>query len=245
MKNIFLLLLMVTVVVTTGCATTGKSSQRGLPPAITGEDFLGFMAHANGPDSLIQMAKNYSNEKYPLKGEAYTQDPLGITILRAQLIRDVVLTGAEAMNAPLPPGGVYRIKVPFSSLETPRQWTTSKQSLPKGKELFIRFEMRGVTFLEASAGELPFNYGVRFDLSRDYSRNMAVTQSEYRDIQRWYEEGNEKALKQMLSPEEDLYLVFRPAHCDGKQYTVMCEMLKPSIHVKNYKPRVMMMPTES
>lgn len=245
MKNLVLLLLIAAVSMTTGCASTGKSTQRNLPPAITGEDFLGFMAYDNGPDSLIQLAKNYSSEKYPLEGEAYTQDPLGITMLRAQLIRDVVQTGAEAMKAPLPRGGVYRMKVPFSALETPRQWVSSNQSLPKGKDLFIRFEMKGVTELEASAGELPFNYVVRFDLSRDYSRNMAVTRAEYQSIQRWYEEGNEKALKQMLSPNEDLYLVFRPAHCDGKFYTVVCDMLEPSVHIKSYKPGVMMMPTES
>lgn len=238
MKTGSVMLLIVAVAMIAGCASSGTTSRNDISPAITGKDLLGNMARTRGPDSLIELGRAYADDKYPLKGEAYTQDPLGVIVLRAQLIKDVVNAGIEGMNSPGPRGGLYRLPIPLTSLEVPVKWSTNKQELPEGKDFFIRFEMKGVAPLQASAGELPINYFVRFDLSREFFRNVAVTQSEYERIREWYEEGNEQALKSMISPDHDLYLEFRPAFCDGRFYTVTCEMQKPSVHDKNYKPRM-------
>jgi hypothetical protein len=238
MKTVSIMLLIVAIALTSGCASSGKKSRTQGPPTISGQDLLGTMARGKGPESLIELGRNYADAKYPLKGEEFTKDPLGLTILRAQLIEDVVDSGVEGMNAPLPPGGLYRMQIPLTSLDPPMKWTPSKQKLPKDKDFFVRLEMRGVAQIQPVVGEIPIDYFVKFDLSREYFRNIAVTQSEYERMKQWFEEGNEPSLKFMISPDHDLFLEFRPAHCDGRFHRVTCEMLKPSVHIKNYKPRI-------
>lgn len=249
MKSLRIMGMACLVTLTAGCATTGSSggSSANAEPLISSDVALGALYQGKDRRDLYLIGHNYVDKVYPLEGEVYDKDPLGLTLKRVELV-EALVEQAEQNAASKVRGKRYRVPVTYSTLDKPKKsiYHPEKKKLPKWADFWMVIPVKGLVRIPKEAGDLPLDFYVDLDVNRvsgGYYGPVkivhAVRQSDFERALALWEAADDEAIRKLYHKDHELMVSFTLTQCSGNKWgMVICEHVPSDNRKRRLRPEM-------